>query len=87
MPQVGSKKHEEVLKLYITELEEEGFKVIDLKGKSPDAIAVKDNKVCAVEVLGSTYRKGKGWHKGWTRKHKQTQYSMFDDVFIRVFKR
>ena len=86
MGRIGSKQHESELKQYMETLEKNGFKVINLKGCSPDAIAVKDNKIYAVEVLGSQYRNGKGWHKSWTVKKKTEQYEMFDDLFIHVFR-
>ena len=92
----GKKQHEDVLTDYIEDLECEGYRVIRLKGKSPDAIAVRyilneDNlaelEISAVEVLGKTHRKGRGWHGSWTRAQKQRDYDMFDKVLIRTFKR
>lgn len=87
MPQRGNILHEEKLKETLNKMEKDGWKTIDLKGKSPDGIAVKDNKIIAVEILGATYRSGKGWHKNWSYKGKKEQYSMFDDVVIVVFHR
>jgi hypothetical protein len=90
--QEGHKQHEDVLTEYIEELTNEGYRVIRLRGKSPDAVAVRvlitgELIISAVEVLGSTYRKGKGWHKTWTHRAKRKIYSMFDEVLIRTFKR
>ena len=98
MTKEGKGQYREVLKDYISDLEEEGYRVIPLEGKSPDAIAIKLDasqvdidlekiKVCAVDVLGKTHRKGRGYHGSWTYKQKKKTYSMFDDVLIRTFKR
>jgi len=84
----GYAQHEEVLSDMIADLEEEGYRVIRLAGKSPDAIAVRDQyEIHAVEVLGKTHRKGRGWHTSWSYKQKKKDYSMFDEVMIRTFKR
>lgn len=94
-----SPQHEEVLTDMIEDLESEGYRVIRLHNKSPDAIAVRVNifrdsakhwqnvEICAVEVLGKTYRRGKGWRTNWTYTAKKQTYSMFDEVLIRTFKR
>lgn len=94
----GSKQHEEELKKAILELQNEGYRVIDLNGVSPDAIAIKDGKIVAIEVLGKCWRKcankfakEKGltgyWHGSWTHRGKSKLYSMFDEVKIFTFKR
>lgn len=51
MPKVWKQKHEEALDLKIKELELSGWRVVNLHGKSPDAIAVKDNRIVAIEIL------------------------------------
>ena len=88
---LGNDIHELELDKFIKELESEGYRVIKLNGKSPDAVAVriKENnlEISAVEALGSQYYKNKGWKKSWTWAGKQRIYSMFDEVLIRVFKR
>lgn len=88
---IGKKQHEDLLKKTIKEMEEKGWKVIDLKGRSPDAIAAKNEndkvKIIALEILGMSYNEGKGWHKSWTYKEKMDNYSMFDEVIIKKFKR
>ena len=86
MGRIGNKQHEKVLKETIEKLEEKGYRVVDLKGKSPDAVATKDNKLIAVEILGETHRKGK-WKKSWTYTQKEDDYSMFDDIIIKTFRR
>ena len=84
---IGSVQHEIELVNELQKLHNDGWKVINLRGLSPDGIAVKDGKVVAIEVLGADYRKGKGWRHSWTYKDKKERYSMFDDVIIKVFHR
>lgn len=83
----GKEEHEALLKKTIRELEAEGWRVVDLEGKSPDAVAAKDGKIIAVEILGQRWIPGTGWKQRWTYKAKKENYSMFDDVVIKVFKR
>ena len=88
MPKTGDTQHEQVLEIYLKELEQMGYKTINLKGKSPDGLAIKDNKIIAIEVLSSYYnKKHRGWNTKRTKKQKKELYSMFDDVFIRTFKK
>lgn len=89
---LGNKLHEQELAKYTKELENQGYRVIKLNGKSPDAIAVKldennNLEIAAVEALSSQWKKGKGWKKQWTVKAKQANYSMFDKVLIHAFRR
>ena len=83
----GSLQHMKAVHKNIAELEKKGYRVIDLQGKSPDAIALKDEKIIAVEILGRQYKKGKGWKKKWTHAQKKKNYDMFDDVIIFSFRR
>ncbi len=95
MPQKGSVGHEKRLHEFKYELEREGWRVVVLKGKSPDAIAVKGQTIVAVEVLQKTrmpkLRKGH-WRREWrytsgyTLAEKKRNYDMFDDVFFVVWK-
>ena len=82
----GNEQHGLLLNETIRELEAEGWRVVDLKGKSPDAVAAKDGKLIAIEVLGQSWTK-KGWKGNWTFRSKKANYSMFDDVLIKVFRR
>lgn len=83
-----SELHIEEVKKTKKQLEKKGYRVIDLENKSPDLIAVKNNKIIAVEVLGLQYNsKKKYWKKKFTYKSKKFVYRMFDDVFITTFKR
>ena len=86
MARIGSMEHELKLVDQLKKMVEDGWKVINLRGLSPDAIAVKDGKIVAVEVLGMSYKKGRGYQHSWTYKGKKESYSMFDDVIIKTFK-
>ncbi len=75
------------LKEVIEELKSVGYRVIDLENKSPDAIAIKDNEVIAVEVLSRQYDMKRGrWKNHFTTKKKKEIYHMFDRLIIRTFK-
>lgn len=99
MPKIGSVKHEETLKEKIKEMELDGWRVINLHGKSPDAIAVKNNQIVAVEILKKikterknqdiARRKGKfkwSFAGGYTLVGKRSNYDMFDDVIFGFYK-
>lgn len=94
MPGIGKSKHEKVLNVKVLELEKEGYRVIKLNGKSPDAIAVMDNKIFAVEAEGINRRTREGKQgrraNGFNRYHvnaKRKQLSMFDGVIFAIFER
>lgn len=82
-----SEQHFEEVRKAIKELESKGYRVINLELKSPDCIAIKDNKVYAVEILGLNTLTGKGIPDKYTVKDKVATYHMFDDVIIRTFLR
>ena len=99
MTKKGSQKHEEEVARKAEEMRSQGWRVIVLDGKSPDAIAVKDGKIVAVEVLKKikTERtnpetiKSHGryvWRLqgGYTQAQKRGIYSMFDDVEFAFWK-
>lgn len=101
MPQ-GKELHEKKVKEFKEDLEKDGWRVILLDGKSPDGVAVKGDKICAVEVLGKRLKrigKYKGKYKdqgktkyawrldGYTFHAKRQIYRMFDDVLFSVFYR
>lgn len=85
-PKVGKELHESRLKEVIAELMEKGYHVVQLDGKSPDAVATKDGKLIAVEVIGK-YGKERNYklRSGWTFAGKKREYNMFDDVLIYTF--
>jgi len=99
MPKKGGEKHEIVLESKLKKLNEEGWKTINLHGKSPDGIAVKNNKIYAVEILQKIRverknpiiikRKGRWKSKyagGYTLASKKSNYDMFDDVIFDFYK-
>ena len=85
MAKIGSEKHERILQLKARILKEEGYKVIILDGKSPDAIAVKGNKIIAIEIVGRKHKVGRGWAKSRTMKSIRENYYMFDSIEIVAF--
>jgi len=93
MAKVGSIRHEEELKHKANQMRHDGWRVIVLNGKCPDAIAVKDGKIVAVEVIKkiktertnpeTIQRHGRYvWRLqgGYTQASKRSIYDMFDDV-------
>lgn len=99
MQRISKEKHEAALGEKVKELESEGWRVINLHGKSPDAIAVKNDQIVAVEILKKikTERKNpeiakkKGKFKwtfagGFTLTSKRSNYDMFDDVIFGFYK-
>ena len=93
MTKRGSIPHEKALDEKIKEMESKGWRVINLDGKSPDAIGIKDGKVIAIEVLKkiktersnleTIKRHGRyvwRYQGGMTQTQKRSIYSMFDDI-------
>lgn len=80
-----TQEKKDAIKKTIQELEDKGYRIINLENKSPDLIAIKGKKVYAVAVLGKHYRPGAGWHKSWTKNEKYESYHMFDDIIFREF--
>lgn len=74
-----SRKHEDRLTEAIEEMRSQGYRVIRLNGKSPDAIAMKDGKLIAVEVLPRTSRV--------ERRQKVLDYSMFDYISFYLYEK
>lgn len=88
-----SKQHEETIRQKTNELKNEGWHVVILNGKVPDAIAVKDNMIVAIEVLpkkdimrqpdwyNKAYRK---MYDGqtYTMAMKRVNYKMFDGIMF-----
>lgn len=60
----------------LEEVKRSGWRIIELHQKSPDAIAVKDGKVIAVEIVRSEL----------DARWKRMAYKMFDDVVIGLYK-
>jgi len=68
---IGEEKHEKILEITIGELQNQGYKVINLEGKSPSMIGIKDNKSYAYVLC----LKGKR-----TLTEIEDTYHMFDVV-------
>jgi len=84
----GKEEHEKALSDYI---ENSKNKIIDLAGKSPDAIEaiLVDGEIIlrAVEVLPIRWAKGQQrWQKSFTHTNKEYSYRMFDEVKIITYK-
>jgi hypothetical protein len=85
---IGKSLHEAELEKAKQEYKERGYKVIDLKGKSPDAIAFKDGKAVCIEVLPAYYSRNKvSYISHWTYSGKATVYGNlgFDELDIRKY--
>lgn len=70
----------------IEKYESDGYRVIPMNQKSPDALATKDNKIYAIEILGMEHRNQLHNRKNWTWKGKTASYSIFDGMMIKTFK-
>ena len=87
MTKKGSESHENELKNRIKEYEKKGYRMIDLGGKSPDAIGVKivEKKpyFIALDVV-SAYTKKPSVKQTYFCKQKKTLYESlgFDEVFV-----
>ena len=77
-----SYEHKKAVKNYLEELNLKGYKTINLKGKSPDGIAVKDNQIYAVEIL--LRNNSSKYH---STSMKRNDYFMFDGVLIKRIKK
>jgi hypothetical protein len=88
MSTIGGRQHEAILDEAILEMQKKGWRIIRLDGKSPDAIAVKDGRIVALEVMGRTWRQGKGWDLAGhgTFQTKKQEYSMFDEIMFWTFR-
>jgi hypothetical protein len=87
--QIGKSQHEKELCQILNKMKSEGWKTVDLKAKSPDAVATKHGKLIAIEVLGVDKTKGKGYNHSWTYAGKKNLYERlgFDELKIFTFER
>ena len=82
-----SEQHKEIINSVLQELKLNGYRVFDTRYARPDLIAIKDNKLIAIEIMGRHYINGKGWKKGWSSSQKERRYlPLFDDLFIYEFR-
>jgi len=84
MSQSGSLQHRRLIRETIEELENEGFTVYNIDNKVPDALAVKNNQLYAVESLIITNIPKEGWESLTVVKKKRLDYSMFDGIIFKV---
>ena len=92
-----SERHEELVKQKVEQLEAEGWHIVTIGRNHPDAIAVKDGVIMAVEILRKMKRKttqkrpGKGKSRGWryqgglTLIEKVRRYSRFDKTAFVIY--
>jgi hypothetical protein len=81
-----SKEHEDALASFIGRLQSQGYRVVKMHRKLPDAVATKDGKLYAVEIIGQKWSPNDGWKNTQTFQEKKVAYSMFDGVLIEKFK-
>jgi Holliday junction resolvase len=81
-----SKEHEAALAEAIKGLESQGYRVVKTNNKVPDAIATKDGKLIAVEIMGKKWRKNKGWCCKHTKREKQINYGDYDELLYFNFR-
>ena len=77
---IGNEKHEKILSETINQLQDEGYKVINLDGKSPTCIAFKNNKTTAISILGRKRNLSGKWKRTKTITELENHYHMFDNI-------
>jgi len=91
-----SDRHEELLYKELQGLKEQGWSVLALGNKQPDAIVISPDKdkIVAIEVLGKKRRrdmkgtsKGVTWDGGRSILYKRWDYGHYDDIFFILFDR
>jgi Holliday junction resolvase len=87
--QIGKSRHEVELSKTLEGLRSDGWKVVNLKGKSPDAVATRDGELIAIEVLGMVKVAKHTYEHSWTYKGKRQLYEHlgFDELKIFTFER
>lgn len=88
LPYKENETRQECIQRITNDFENRGYRIIRLGLKSPDAIAIKDNKIYAIEILGITHIQDGGHirnRKNWAWTEKQNLYSMFDGLMIKTF--
>lgn len=83
----GSRQHQETIISYLMELETKGYHTVNLHGRSPDGIAIKDNKIYAVEILGFDYIPKTGLDSLSMVREKKENYEPYDGILFKFFKR
>lgn len=83
----GLPQHQDLLKSFLEELRLKGYHTIDITGIVPDGLAVKENKIFAVEILGVDKIPQCGFSNMYTVNQKRDNYEMFDGVLFKVYER
>lgn len=78
-----SKLHQQILFETIDELNQKGYFTINLTGMIPDAIAIKDNKFYAIEVL-IVNDIPRDWQNLPIVQNKRVKYSSFDEIIFKI---
>jgi hypothetical protein len=84
-----SEAHQKAVKYGMDELKQKGFRCFLLGRKIPDALAIKDGQLYALEALGARWKgKEKGWQTKFSRpqREKEFAYSRYDGLFFVKFK-
>ncbi len=81
-----SKEHEKELGKLMRKLRKEGYNVIKTYHKIPDAIACKDGKIYAVEMMGQKWSSNKKWKNKHSKAEKERDYSNFDGLLFGIFR-
>ena len=80
MGRLGKTKHEQILNDTIIQLNEQGYKTIQLDGKAPTCIAVKNDISYAICIFGRTKDKNNNWKRTKTITFLEDWYDMFDEI-------
>lgn len=83
----GSNQHQKLIEETVIELEDLGYNVVNMNGIAPDAVATRDGKIYAIEVLVINKIPKKGWEHLKQIRDKKESYSMFDDIIFKVSNR
>lgn len=80
----GSPQHQQLVRDTVEELKNLDYNVVNTNGFAPDAIATKDGKLFAVEILLINYIPKQGWEHLGVVKRKRDKYRDFDDVIFKI---
>ena len=81
-----SKEHEKRLNEAIKELRAKGYYVVNTRRKIPDAVACKDGKIFAVEMMGQRWTKNRGWVNKHTKRQKERDYGNYAELLYFTFR-
>lgn len=83
---MSSRLHQKILYKLLNDLDAQGFHTIDMTGCVPDAIAVKDNKIYAIEVLTRTGSEHNNNTDQFNIRKKEVKYNLYgyDDIIFKA---